>query len=163
MAGIGSGTTIWKRRRTACAYYGAEEWNRYLHPGRASRYARTTGGEQTAYFEEASQFEVDADAACLFVTCTYGTRFMLETQARDAIESARFWLNEGVVRLPRGMAQRYQDMAKRGQYFSRLALRLNLTPGELDAYLIRNSVSGGEHDDLTVRNSAQASLFAETA
>ncbi|WP_213766602.1 phosphoadenosine phosphosulfate reductase family protein [Caballeronia sp. dw_19] len=143
--------------------YSAEQWNRYLHPGRASRYARTTGGEQTAYFEEASQFEVDAQAACLFVTCTYDTRFMLETQARDAIESARFWLNEGIVRLPRGMAQRYQDMAKRGQYFSRLALRHNLTPDELDAYLIRSSVGDGEHDDLIVRNSAQADLFAETA
>ena len=34
---------------------------------RATR-KRTTGGEQTVYFEEASQFEVDAEAAWLFVT-----------------------------------------------------------------------------------------------
>lgn len=57
----------------------------------------------------------------------------------------------------------YQDMAKRGQYFSRLALRHNLTPDERDAYLIRSSISDGAHDDLIARNSAQASLFAETA
>ena len=143
--------------------YDAERWNRYLHPDRPGRYARTTGGEQTVYFEEASQFEVDAEAACAFVTCTYDTAFMLATQHRDAIESARFWLNEGIVRLPVGMAQRYQDMAKRGQYFARLAQRLNLTPSELDAHLVRNSISDAEHRGLTHRNAAQGCLFAEAA
>ena len=49
------------------------------------------------YFEEASQFEVDAEAACEFVTCSYETAFMLDTQNREAMESARFWLNEGFV------------------------------------------------------------------
>jgi hypothetical protein len=88
---------------------------------------------------------------------------MLATQHRDAIESARFWLNEGIVRLPVGMAQRYQDMAKRGQYFARLAQRLNLTPSELDAHLVRNSISDAEHRGLTHRNAAQGCLFAEAA
>ena len=125
--------------------FDAEQWNRYLHPERPSRYARTTGGEQTVYFEETAQFHVDAEAACAFVTCSYDTAFMLETQHRDAIESARFWLNEGIVKLPTGMAQRYQDMAKRGQYFSRLAQRLNLTPRELDAHLVAHSISDSEH------------------
>jgi hypothetical protein len=45
---------------------------------------------------------------------------MLKTQNHDAMDSARFWLSEGFVRLPVGMAQRYQEMAKRGQYFSQL-------------------------------------------
>jgi hypothetical protein len=143
--------------------FDAEQWNRYRHPDRAGRYARTTGGEQTVYFEEASQFEVDAQAACLFVTCTYDTAFMLDTQHRDAIESARFWLNEGIVKLPTGMAQRYQDMAKRGQYFSRLAQRLNLTPAELDAHLVSNAISDTEHDALLGHDEVQLSLFAEAA
>jgi hypothetical protein len=43
------------------------------------------------------------------------------------------------------MAQRYQEMAKRGLYFSRRAQRLNLTPEELDLHLIANSVSDSEH------------------
>lgn len=34
-----------------------------------------------------------------------------QTQHHDALESARFWLNGGMVRLPVGMAQRYQEMA----------------------------------------------------
>lgn len=143
--------------------FDAEQWNRYLHPERPSRYARTTGGEQTVYFEEASQFEVDAQAACEFVTCSYDTAFMLETQNREAIESARFWLNEGIVKLPVGMAQRYQDMAKRGQYFSRLAQRLNLTPQELDAHLVSNCISDGEHQARIRRDAPQLDLFAVAA
>lgn len=143
--------------------FDAELWNRYRHPDRAGRYARTTGGEQTVYFEEASQFGVDAEAACLFVTCTYSTALMLDAQHRDAIDSARFWLNEGIVKLPTGMAQRYQDMAKRGQYFARLAQRLNLTPAELDAHLVSSAISDEEHDALLGHDRQQLSLFAEAA
>jgi hypothetical protein len=143
--------------------FDAEQWNRYLHPERPGRYARTTGGEQTVYFEEASQFEVDAEAACAFVTCSYDTAFMLDNQNREAIESARFWLNEGFVKLPVGMAQRYQDMAKRGQYFARLAQRRNLTPAELDARLVACGISDGEHQVLLCREGPQLDLFAEAA
>jgi hypothetical protein len=141
----------------------AEQWNPYRHPGRPGRYARTTGGEQTVYFAEASQFDVDGQAACLFVTCEYDTAFMLQTQHCDAIESARFWLNEGIVKLPTGMAQRYQDMAKRGQYFARLAQRLNLTPAELDAHLVSSAISDAEHDALLGHDRQQLRLFAEAA
>jgi len=143
--------------------FNAEQWNRYRHPERAGWYARTSAGEQTVYFREASQFEVDAEAACEFVTCTYDTAFMLRTQHHDAMESARFWLNEGIVRLPVGMAQRYQEMAKRGQYFNRLAQRLNLTPEELDLHLIADSVSDAEHAAMLKPVSSQFDLFAPAA
>jgi len=148
---------------TGLRSFDAEQWNQYRHQGRPGRYARTTGGEQTVYFEEASQFEVDAEAACLFVTCTYDTAFMLDAQHRDAIDSAHFWLNEGIVKLPTGMAQRYQDMAKRGQYFTRLAQRLNLTPAELDAHLVSGAISDTEHDAMLGHDRQQLSLFAEAA
>ncbi|MFM0125720.1 MULTISPECIES: hypothetical protein [Paraburkholderia] len=115
------------------------------------------------YFQEASQFDVDAEAACEFVTCTYDTAFMLRTQHHDALESARFWLNEGMVRLPVGMAQRYQEMAKRGQYFNRLAQRLNLTPDELDLHLIANSISDAAHMAMLKPVSPQFDLFAVAA
>ncbi|WP_244173669.1 hypothetical protein [Caballeronia temeraria] len=148
---------------TGLRSFDAEQWNPYRHQGRPGRYARTTGGEQTVYFEETSQFDVDAEAACLFVTCTYDTAFMLNTQHRDAIDSAHFWLNEGIVKLPTGMAQRYQEMAKRGQYFSRLAQRLNLTPAELDAHLIENAIGDEAHQALLGYDTTQLSLFAEAA
>jgi hypothetical protein len=88
---------------------------------------------------------------------------MLRTQHHDAMESARFWLNEGIVRLPVGMAQRYQEMAKRGQYFNRLAQRLNLTPEELDLHLIANSISDAEHAAMLKPVSSQFDLFAPAA
>jgi DNA sulfur modification protein DndC len=148
---------------TGLRSFDAEQWNPYRHPGRPGRYARTTGGEQTVYFEETSQFDVDAQAACLFVTCTYDTAFMLGTQHRDAIDSAHFWLNEGIVKLPTGMAQRYQEMAKRGQYFSRLAQRLNMTPADLDAHLVAHAISDTVHDQLLGYDARQLNLFAEAA
>lgn len=146
--------------------YLAEQWNRYLHPDRVSTYAASTEGERIVYFEERDQMDVDAEAACAFVTCTYDTRFMLESQAYPAMQSARFWLNEGILRLPAGMSQRYQEMAKRGQYFARLAERLNLSPRELDDYLIENGISDAEHRALTGEHARsiwdnQMSLFAQ--
>ncbi|WP_176000338.1 hypothetical protein [Burkholderia vietnamiensis] len=148
--------------------YLAEQWNRFLHPDRVSAYAVTTNGERVAYFEECDQMEVDAEEACAFVTCTFDTRFMLESQVYPAMYSARFWLNEGILKLPAGMAQRYQEMAKRGQYFARLAERLNVTPRELDEHLIRNAISDKEHDALLndEKNDIwdpQMNLFGEAA
>ncbi|ENZ77710.1 MULTISPECIES: adenine nucleotide alpha hydrolase family protein [Ralstonia] len=143
--------------------YGAEQWNRYRHGDRVSSYAVTTAGERVTYFEEADQLEVDAEAACAFVTCTFDTRMMLETQAEPAVSSARFWLNEAILRLPAGMAQRYQEMAKRGQYFTRLSERLNLTPAELDEHLIEHAINDTEHEKLLHRDDQQMDLFQEAA
>lgn len=67
------------------------------------------------------------------------------------------------MRLPSGMAQRYQEMAKRGQYFTRLAERLNLTPTELDEHLIRNAIGDAEHKMLLSRDDQQRDLFQEAA
>lgn len=50
-------------------------------------------------------------------------------------------------------------MAKRGQYFARLAQRLNLTPAELDAHLIENAMDDDEHRALLGHDRAQLSLF----
>ncbi|MBR8278380.1 phosphoadenosine phosphosulfate reductase family protein [Burkholderia cenocepacia] len=141
--------------------YAAEQWNRYRHPDRASRYARTKSGEQIVYFEERDQFEVDVEAACAFVTCSFDAAWSMKAQQHAGMDSARFWLNEGYVRLPDGMAGRYQEMAKRGQYFANLAERLNLTPAELDRHLIDHAISNTEH--LTMLNFAPVDLFSQAA
>lgn len=65
------------------------------------------------------------------------------------------------MRLPDGMAGRYQEMAKRGQYFANLAERLNLTPAELDRHLIDHAISNTEH--LTMLNFAPVDLFSQAA
>lgn len=141
--------------------YAAEQWNRYTHSGRPSRYARTKSGEQIVYFEESDQFEVDTEAACAFVTCSFDAGWSVKAQLHSGMESARFWLNEGIVRLPTGMAGRYQEMAKRGQYFSHLAERHNLTPVELDRFLVDNAISDSDHR--TMLNLAPVDLFSQAA
>ncbi|AIV73808.1 phosphoadenosine phosphosulfate reductase family protein (plasmid) [Burkholderia pseudomallei] len=141
--------------------YAAEQWNRYLHPERASRYARTRAGEQVVYFEESDQFDVDVEAACAFVTCSFDAGWFVKAQQHSGMDSARFWLNEGILRLPEGMAGRYQEMAKRGQYFAHLAERHNLTPTELDRFLVDRAISNTEH--LTMLNLAPVDLFSQAA
>lgn len=141
--------------------YAAEQWNRYVHPDRPSRYARTRSGEQIVYFEESDQFEVDVEAACAFVTCSFDAGWSVKAQQHSGMESARFWLNEGILRLPDGMAGRYQEMAKRGQYFAHLAERHNLTPAELDRFLVDRAISNTEH--LTMLNLAPVDLFSQAA
>jgi len=105
----------------------------------------------------------------LFVEDFCEGQMPLRSQWHHAIESARFWLNEEIIKLPAGMAARYQHMARRGQYFAHVAERLNLTPAELDAHLVRESISDVEHNEaLTQRAStvdsesaaAQFDMFA---
>jgi DNA sulfur modification protein DndC len=86
---------------------------------------------------------------------------MATAQQHSAIESARFWLNETILTLPTGMSQRYQEMAKRGQYFSHLAQHLNLTPAEMDRHLVCNAISDAEHARLVAER--QPDLFSLAA
>lgn len=124
--------------------YKAEMWNRYLHPERVAPHMQA-GNERITWHEQAEKLDVDAVEALLFVDTYCTTSMPIKTQAHPAIESARFWLNEGIVKLPQGMAARYQEMAKRGQYFAHLAERLNLTPQEMDEYLMANSITDAQH------------------
>ncbi|WP_368593951.1 hypothetical protein [Paraburkholderia sp. BR13439] len=128
--------------------FGAEQWNGYRHPGRVSTYAQTTAGERVVYFEQSDRLDVDAERACEFVTCSFDYEWYARVQVNAGIESARFWLNETILTLPSGKSQRYQEMAVRGQYFARLAERLNLTPAEMDQYLISNAVKEVQQLDL---------------
>ncbi|NPT39381.1 hypothetical protein GNZ11_33570 [Paraburkholderia xenovorans] len=139
---------------------GTEQWNPYRHPQRISTYAQTKQDERVVYFEESDQLRADAVRACEFVTCSFDHDWYSRVQGHPSIESARFWLNEAILTLPAGSAQRYQDMAVRGQYFARLAERLNLSPTELDRYLIDNALSDIEAH---VIEAGQLDLFAGLA
>ncbi len=127
--------------------YKAEMWNPYLHPERLITH-REVNGKRVVWHEDAETLSVDATEAVLF-GITYCTSSMpLDTQFNSPLESARFWLNEGIVKLPTGMIGRYQHMAKRAQYFKHLAERLNVTPAELDVHLIQKSISDEAHAEL---------------
>lgn len=139
----------------------AEQWNKYRHPDRPFTH-RELENERMVWFEEADGFEVNAEKACSFVTCEFEA-MMIEAGSYSALEGATFLLNEGIVKLPAGMAGRYQHIAKRGQYFARMMEKLNLTPAELDLYLMKHSISEEAHSEIiaakTEEEPAQADLF----
>jgi DNA sulfur modification protein DndC len=134
-----------------------EMWNRYRHPERIFTH-REIAGRKTTWFSEADQLSVDAEKACAFITCTYPT-MSIECNNLPASQSASFWLNEEIVRIPAGQAHRYQEIALRNRYFANLADRLNLTPAEMKDYLVRNSISNAEHEALLPPD-AQFDMFS---
>jgi DNA sulfur modification protein DndC len=127
--------------------YKAEQWNRYLHPHRPL-VNREIHGERIVWHEEEETLRVDSLEASLFIDTYCQGPLAIESQTYSAIESTRFWLNQEIVKLPRGMASRYQYMAKRGQYFAHLSERLNITPSEMDEYLQANSIGDSDHEVL---------------
>lgn len=122
-----------------------EMWNPYRHPERIFN-RREVDGKRTTWFDETEQLSVDAEKACTFITCAYPT-MMVESRHFTAAESATFWLNEGIVTLAAGHAHRYQEIALRNRYFANLAERFDLaTPAEMNAYLMKNSITNVEHE-----------------
>lgn len=126
--------------------YKAELWNRYLHPQRPMT-KRSVDGKNAVWFIEEDSLTVDATNAYELVEMVYPEKF-IEFRQYGALEGGRFLLNEEIVRLPAGMAGRYQHMAERGQYFAHLGMKLNLAPLELDAYLTQHSITDAEHERL---------------
>lgn len=126
--------------------YVGELWGPYLHPDRPFHH-RQIGKERTVWFDEAENLEVDREKACEFISCTFPTMF-IDSRYHHSIESARFWLDQEIVKLPKGMAARYQEIAKRGQYFASLQQKLNVTPAELDQHLVSHSITTEDHERL---------------
>ena len=136
---------------------GNEMWNPYLHPERIFNH-REVEGKRTTWFDQTDQLSVDPEKACAFITCIYPT-MVVESRHYSAADSATFWLNEEIVTLPVGHAHRYQEIALRNRYFANLAERFDLaTPEEMNAYLIRNSITNAEHAKLIPPN-PQADMF----
>lgn len=134
-----------------------EMWNRYLHPERIFNH-REVNGKRTVWFDEADQLSVDGVDACAFITCTY-PEMAIECRNLPASESAAFWLNQGIIKLPTGQAHRYQEIALRNRYVANLAARFDLAPDELNAYFMENSISNAEHQKLLPPD-PQSDLFA---
>ena len=127
-----------------------EMWNPYRHRDRIFSH-RVVGGKKTTWFNETDQLGVDAEKACAFITCTY-PNMSVECNLMPASMSAAFWLNEGIVSLPVGHAQRYQEIALRNRYFANLSLQLDLSPEELKKYVMKNSITNAEHSELLPKN-----------
>lgn len=131
-----------------------EKWNRYRHPDRTFTHLEIEG-RKTTWFGETDQLSVDAEKACAFITCTYPT-MSIECNRLPASESAAFWLNEEIISLPAGHAHRYQEIALRNRYFANLAQRFDLSPAEMNRYLVQNSITNAEHEKLLTEVAATA-------
>jgi len=134
-----------------------ELWNKHRFPDRIFTH-RVVDGERTVWFEEDDNLTIDAEEACLFITCTFPAMF-IDARSYPAIEGARWWLNQGIVKLPKGQAARYQEIAKRNQFFFNLAAKLDLAPDELNSYLVKNSITNAAHEKLLSDAAAAAAGF----
>lgn len=134
-----------------------ELWNKHRFPDRIFTH-RVVDGERTVWFDEDDNLTIDAAEACLFITCTFPAMF-IDARSYPAIEGARWWLNQGMVKLPKGQAARYQEIAKRNQFFFNLAAKLDLAPDELNSYLAKNSITNASHEKLLSNAAAAAAGF----
>lgn len=137
--------------------YQDELWNKHRHPERTFTH-RQVDGERVVWFEEDENLTIDAQEACAFITCTYPSMF-IDARTYPALDGARFWLNEGMIKLPKGQAGRYQKMARRNQYFANLAAQLNLPPDGMNSHLVRHSITNVEHEKRLAEVAARAAGF----
>jgi DNA sulfur modification protein DndC len=126
--------------------YNDELWNAHRHPERAFTH-RVVDGARTVCFDEDDNLTVDPVEACAFITCTF-PQMVVDARTLTATEGARFLLNEGIVKLPKGQAHRYQEMAQRNVFLSNLMAKLNLSPAEIERYLVEHSITNAEHTKL---------------
>jgi len=139
-----------------------EATNKDRHPGRPAMRRisdRYLGKERSiVYYDEADEMEIDAADASLFVD-GFDSAFYDLAKTLSPTDSAKFYLNEGHVKLARGKAAGYDEMARRAQFWRRMQRDLGHT--DLRAYIRYQSISDAEHqqilDDLKAAKEAEAS------
>jgi 3'-phosphoadenosine 5'-phosphosulfate sulfotransferase (PAPS reductase)/FAD synthetase len=95
------------------------------------------------YYEEADEMDIDpADAMC-FVD-EFDESFYEMAKSLAPTDSAKFYLNKGMVKLARGKAADYDEMARRAQFWRRMQRDLGGT--DLRSYIRHLSISNAEHD-----------------
>lgn len=100
---------------------------------------------QVVYYEEADEMEIDAAEATLFVEAFDEERYLV-SQSFPAWDSAKIYLNHGLIKLGRGKAADYDELARRAQYWSRVQRRLG--GDDLGEYLMANAITDAEHKRL---------------
>ncbi|WP_444679583.1 hypothetical protein [Halomonas sp. E19] len=68
------------------------------------------------------------------------------SQSFPAWDSAKIYLNHGLIKLGRGKAADYDELARRAQYWSRVQRRLG--GDDLGEYLMANAITDAEHKRL---------------
>jgi len=105
--------------------------------------------------------DVDTADALLFVD-DFDEEFYELAKTLELTNSAKFYLNRGLVKLGRGKAADYDEMARRAQYWNRL--QNNLGGTDLRSFVRHHSISDKEHTKLleTLKAEAEAKAEAES-
>lgn len=97
------------------------------------------------YYEEADEMEIDsADAVC-FVG-EFDEAFYAMSKTLAPTDSAKFYLNNGMVKLARGKAADYDAMARRAQFWHRM--QRDLAGTDLRSYIRHHSISNAAHEQI---------------
>lgn len=124
-----------------------EATNKDRYPGRPAMRTirdRFEGKERTiVYYEETDEMEIDAGEAMCFVD-DFNADFYEMARTLAPTDSAKFYLNRGMVKLARGKAADYDEMARRAQFWRRMQRDLGST--DLRSYIRHHSISNAEHE-----------------
>jgi DNA sulfur modification protein DndC len=121
--------------------------NKARYPGRPAMRTirdRYVGLERKiVYFDEAEEMEIDSGDAMLFVD-DFDESFYEMAKTLDPTDSAKFYMNKGLIKLGRGKAADYDAMARRAQFWRRMQRDLGGT--DLRSYIRHQSISNAAHD-----------------
>ena len=138
-----------------------EATNKERYPGRPAMRTirdRYLGQERNiVYYEETEEMEIDsADAMCFVDDFDGGFYELSKTLAPS--DSAKFYLNRGMVKLARGKAADYDEMARRAQFWRRMQRDLGMT--DLRSYVRHQSISDAEHSKILAAMKAEGEAKA---
>lgn len=97
------------------------------------------------YFDETDELTIDAMEATLFVEAFDEERYMAAS-FYPGVDSARVYLDQGIVKLPKGKAATFDGLARRKHYFERLAFEA--WPKPVEEVLQAGAISASKHDQL---------------
>ncbi|AVX93273.1 hypothetical protein PkP19E3_34640 (plasmid) [Pseudomonas koreensis] len=134
-----------------------EATNKHRYPERPAMRTirdRFEGKERNiVYYDEADEMDIDpADAIC-FVD-EFDEAYYEMAKDLAPTDSAKFYLNKGMVKLARGKAADYDEMARRAQFWQRMQRDLGGT--DLRSYIRHLSISNAEHDAILESLKAEA-------
>ena len=141
-----------------------EATNKQRYPGRPAMRKirdRYLGQERSiVYYEEADEMEIDTADALLFVD-DFDEEFYELAKGLALSDSAKFYLNRGMIKLARGKAADYDEMARRAQFWRRMQRDLGWT--DLRSFIRHHSISDAEHSKIleSMKAETEAKAAAE--
>lgn len=91
------------------------------------------------------ELSIDKSEACYFVTCEFENLYW-DCLNSSPTDSLFYMLDRGLVKIAKGQISKYDFMARRAQYYTRMKESLNVA--SLNSHMLDNSISDSEHKAL---------------